>query len=489
VQGLRLIETHVSWILLTGTWAYKLKRPVAYGFIDLRDARARELCCREEVRLNRRFSSGLYEGVVPVVDSPTGLRVSGEGEALEYAVRMRQFDPEQGLDKLLLREQAGTEELEAFGRSLSGIHAGLPVVGELLSWGTPQSVGEQVNRNIDEVFALLTGEDERARLGELGPRLRDRFTRSAASLRARRDAGRVRECHGDLHARNVVRWQGALTAFDCLEFEPAFRWIDVAEEIAFLRVDLQARGHAHHAHAFLQGWLEDSGDADACRVLDLYGAHRALVRVKVSLLTPSERPLAPRYLQAAESALAPRPVRLVLMCGLSGSGKTRIAHELAPLLDAVHLRSDVERKRMAGLGAGATSGSGVGTDLYSARRTGAVYDVLRDLAGQVLDGGMSVIIDASFMRREHRDAFAQLARSRGCKADIVHCTAPAQVLRRRVAERHAAGEDASEADLRVLEWQQAHFEAPTAGEGGWMDAVTTESSGILARRIAQQLRA
>jgi predicted kinase len=270
---------------------------------------------------------------------------------------------------------------------------------------------------------------------------------------------------------------GRLLAFDCMEYSDEFRWIDVADEIAFLLADLKALKHAAHAQAFLGGYLAESGDFEACRVLDVFEAHRALVRAKVTALGWADRArsrdaglgLARSQFQAyvgeAQAALAPKRPPLVLMGGFSGSGKTWIATRLAPLLGAIHVRSDVERKRLAGLSETARTGSPVAQGLYGPEASARVYEHLARCAEHALEGGRPVIVDAAFGKREQRARFRALAARLGVAVFLLHCRASPEVTHQRLARRHALGADASEADSAVLRWQEAHAEPVGANEG------------------------
>jgi predicted kinase len=271
-----------------------------------------------------------------------------------------------------------------------------------------------------------------------------------------------------------------------MEFEPAFRWIDVADEIAFLLADLEAQGYPRHAQAFLAGYLAASGDYQACRLLPVYRAHRALVRAKVMALsrgvaqaTDSEdvgRTRHRAYLDCASRALARRRPALVLMSGLSGSGKTWLAERLAPVLGAVHLRSDVERKRLAGTGERSPSGAAVGEGIYSRGFTKRVYEQLSAAAEDILAGGYTAIVDATFARRDDRGVFRKLARRVGVTACLIHCRAPNELLVERILERHLLGTDASEADVSVLDWQKEHWE-PVGADEQWA-VISAETAGV-----------
>ena len=294
-------------------------------------------------------------------------------------------------------------------------------------------------------------------------------------MNARLQAGRVRECHGDLHCRNVVRLGTRLVAFDCIEFDPELRWIDVADEIAFLLADLEARGSRRHAHAFFQGYLDRSGDFHACRVLTPYKVHRALVRAKVAALDASNatdvaaferaRNEHRGYVSSAMHTLAsPKPM-LILMVGLSGSGKDLARRRPGAALRRGTSRSDLERKRLSGLAEQARSASAIAEGLYSPEVSARVYDHLAHCVADVLGGGYTAIVDAAFLRREQRARFREFAAELDVELHVFHCHAPAELLRTRVRERAVRGTDASEADLSVLTWQQAHQDPLHSDEG------------------------
>lgn len=475
VRGIRLFETHMSWVVLTGDFAYKVKRPVNYPFVDQRSAARRAFLCAEEVRLNRRFAPQLYLGVSAIGMADGHLRVDGGGLAVEHAVRMRQFDREQELDRLIENDAVPPTELEAFGRELAALHARLPQVGAG-SWGGFDSVARQLRTNLAECLQLATSLGTAAALDTIAAPFEARLCALEPFIAARR-AQRVLECHGDLHARNVVRWQGRLVAFDCLEFEPALRWIDVADEVAFLWMDLHARRRPDLALAFVRGYVDQSGDFELLRALRLYAVHRALVRAKVAALE-GDVTQHQAYLACAHEQLVRGRPRLVLMSGLSGSGKTWLARQLAPLLDALPLRSDVERKRLAGLAPDADSHSPTGAGLYAADASDRAYEHLARCADAALSGGQSVIVDATFTLRAERARFAELARRLGGELTLVRCDAPLPVLQARITRRQHA-RDASEADLDVLAWQLAHAEPVAADEGlRVIDADTTRADVV-----------
>ena len=491
VERVQLIETPISWVLLTGPYAYKLKRPVALEYVDQRDAQRRAALCAEELRLNRRFAPQLYLGVRAIRRIAGGLRVDGEtagdGEVIEHAVCMRQFDRREELDRLVAAGAVESEELAAFGRELAAMHAGLAPVAAGEPWGSVESVRTLVLANLEQCVRAAGALGTAAQVAALRAPLERQLAAATVVLGARRAAGRIRECHGDLHMRNIVRDGGRLLAFDCVEFEPAFRWIDVADDIAFLVADLEAQDVPRLAHAFLQAWLESCGDWQACRLLPLYQAHRALVRAKVAALsssadaaaTTAPRRAHARYLAHAAGVLRPQRPAVLLMCGLSGSGKTWLATRLASELAAVHLRSDIERKRAAGLAPLAASDSGVGRALYAPEATAALYRRLLAHTADIIAGGRGVVVDATFLRAAERHAWREQAAAAGSPFRVIHCSAPPDLLRRRITQRHAAASDASEADLQVLAWQRRQLEPFAAAERATLIEADTSRADAL----------
>jgi uncharacterized protein len=475
VERVELIETHISWVLLAGDYAYKLKKPVDLGFLDFRSLEARRFYCREELRLNRRTAPQVYLDVVPITGSEADPRMGGDGVAIEYAVRMKRFAQETLLSRMAQDGRLGVEHIDALARGIAAFHSRVARADAGRPFGSAGEVLAPALQNFEQIESLI-GAD--ADVPEL-ERLRDWTSREHARLRAtfeaRKAGGFVRECHGDLHLGNIALIDGEPTAFDGIEFSEALRWIDVVNEISFLVMDLIDRKLPRLAWRFLNGYLEVTGDYAGLPLLRFYLVYRALVRAKVACIRDHQPGLDARahtsagreyleYLRLAQ-ALAERPARaLVVMHGVAGSGKTTVAQELLETWGAVRLRSDVERKRMQGLGAGARTGSALGEGIYSPELTAQTYARLSALARTVLAAGYPVVVDAAFPTRAQRGAFAETAREAGVPFAIAACEAPEAVLRDRVAVRHRAARDASEADLEVLAHQLASREALTSAE-------------------------
>jgi aminoglycoside phosphotransferase family enzyme/predicted kinase len=451
-----LIETHISWVLLAGDYAYKLKKPVRLPFLDFGTLEARRHFCAEELRLNRRTAAALYLEVVPVVQSARGPRVGGGGEAIEYAVKMRRFSPEALADAMARRGALGPAQADEIAAALARFHADAPCADRASPYGTAADVAAQAVANFDQIGALVPAPDAplAARLARLRAWTGGEAARLAAAFAARRAGGFVRECHGDLHLANIAFVGGRALPFDCIEFDPGLRWIDVMSEMAFLFMDLRAHGLAGLAWRALNGWLEASGDYEGVEVLRFYAVYRAMVRAKVACIR-GERGAFDEYVALAEELAGDARAALVVMHGVSGSGKTTVSRSLAERLGAVRLRSDVERKRLAGISPGARAAAPPGEGIYGAGMTGRTYGRLARLAALALEAGVPAIVDAATLRRAERDALRRLAERRGAPCVIAACEAPEAVLRARVAARAAQGRDASDAGPAVLERQLA----------------------------------
>lgn len=457
------LETHISHILLTGEYAYKIKKPLNLGFLDFSSLDKRLFACEEEVRLNRRLAPEIYLDVVPLTGSPDEPRINGAGMAFEYAVKMRQFPPDATLDQLDAQGRLTVQQVESIARTAADFHLHHCAHAEPDSpWGEPKKIWHPVLQNFQQIAPLLSDPAERQQLADLQSWSEAEHARLTPLMRARKRNGFVRECHGDLHLGNLAWVDEALLVFDCLEFNPELRWIDIQSEAAFCFMDLLQHGHADWAWLFLNIWLEHTGDHGGLPLLRYYAVYRALVRVKVALLRCSQTTGAAHesahaeartILQLAATLAQVPPLRLDITHGLSGSGKTTVTQTLMQAPGAIRLRSDVERKRLAGLDALAHSDSEVGGQLYAADATRRTYHHLAHLAGEVLDAGWPVIVDATFTARWQRDLLRALAQSRAVAFHILDFQVPVAVLRERILKRAQAGGDASEANLAVLQHQ------------------------------------
>ncbi|MGE5153939.1 MAG: AAA family ATPase [Bdellovibrio bacteriovorus] len=469
------IETHISHVLLAGDYAYKLKKPLDLGFVDFSTPERRRFCCEEELRLNRRLAPDLYLDVVPVTGSPGSPRMgagpTADGPVLEYAVRMVRFPQAALLNRCVLEPGL----VEGLAVRVASFHSAIPVAPPESPFGTPNAVLAPMIENLRQVRARAEQADNRQRIDRLEDWTRRRWAELTPILEARREEGRVRECHGDMHRGNIALVGGEPVIFDALEFNPALRWIDTASELAFLIMDLEEAGELIPARNLLNRYLELGGDYGALQVLDFYKVYRALVRAKVLAIrlgqpdqsaaeASATREECARYLVLAESYTRGRRSRLLVACGLSGSGKSRLGRRLREALPIIHLRSDVERKRLFGLAADARTTGALGSGIYFPQATEWTYQRLYRLADLLLASHYDVLVDATFLRRTRRGLFRRLAQIREAGFAMLVLDAPIEILRRRVVRRLAQGCDASEASLAVLEHQRQACECLDQGE-------------------------
>jgi hypothetical protein len=474
VRDLRLVETHISWVFLTGDYAYKVKKPLDLGFLDFSTLAKREHCCREELRLNRRLAPGVYLDVATITGSPGAPVLGGAGTPVEYAVRMRQFDEAGLLDRRIAAGALPPERIDHIAGIVADFHGRIERAPEDSGFGTPERAHFPVAENFHQTLPLVPDPGMQARLLRLREQSEAAYARLAPVMAERRRQGFIRECHGDMHLGNMTEVEGEVAIFDGIEFNPNLRWIDVMSEVAFLCMDLDHRGRPDYAWRFLNGYLAHTGDYAGLALLRYYQAYRAMVRAKVTAIrlaqpglseaeVASARAAFEGYLAQAEGyASAGRPF-LAITHGPSGSGKTWLAQGLGERLGAVLVRSDVERKRLAGLGAQARSGSGLDSGLYTEAMSRATYQRLGQVAGAALRAGLPVIVDAAFLRREQRDPLRAMAAELGVPFLVLGLRASAERLYRRVAERERAGLDASEAGVAVLRRQMESL-TPLAAE-------------------------
>ncbi len=493
------LETHISHVLLAGDYAYKIKKPLNLGFLDFSTLERRRHFCEEELRLNRRTAPELYLEVVPIGGTPEAPRLGDAAAPIEYAVRMRRFPEAARLDHLLDRGELTPATVDAVARQLAAFHAELPAVGKGSEFGDPAKVRAPVVENFRQIAALPHPAVAAPLLAQLRDWSEQTWQRLSPLLAARKRDGFVRECHGDAHLGNMVLLDGEVVLFDCIEFNPSLRWIDVISEAAFPAMDLASRGHPPLAARFLDGYLAATGDYAGAALLPYYLCYRAMVRAKVAAIRLAQSGLeaAERSVLEAEFgghvALAtrytqPARPRLLITHGVSGSGKSSGCQPLLESLPALRVRSDLERKRLFGLAPGAPSHSDLAAGIYSEEASARTYARLLELTRGLIDAGLSVIVDATFLQREQRRPFVEFAAAHGTPFAILDFDAPPSVLRARIEARSREGRDPSEADLAVLERQLATREPLDARELSHtitMDTRTTEGLGRLAEALAR----
>lgn len=470
-----VIETHISWVILTGPYAYKIKKPLDLGFLNFSTLEKRRYYCKEELRLNRRLAPQLYIGVVAITGSPAEPALNGAGTPIEYAVKMVRFPQEAQLDHVMARGGLQPVHVDSLAQLIAGFHQRIAIAGQDTPYGSPANVYQPVEENFLHIRPHLTEPAGIEQLERLHTWSETESPRLLPFLQQRKADGFIRECHGDMHLSNMALLDDQITIFDCLEFNENLRWIDVMSEVAFLMMDLDSRSAGTLGWRFLNAYLAAGGDYQGLRLLHYYLVYRALVRAKVACirlgqasLSEEERRTAhlqyQRYAGLAESYTHPRATPLIITHGPSGSGKTTHTQLLLETLGAIRVRSDVERKRLFGLHPEAHTVSGIDTGLYTADTSHRTYQHLANLARTVIESGYPAIIDAAFLKRAQRDMFHDLAAHLDVPFVILNYQTPEAVLRARITQRGQDGHDASEADISVLKNQLATFEPLTPEE-------------------------
>lgn len=497
VAAIELIETHISWVILTGQFAYKIKKPLNLGFLDFSSLERRRRYCHEELRLNRRLAPQLYLDVVAIGGTPTAPTCGGAPPTIEYAVKMRQFPQEAQLDRLLARQALQAAHIDQIAGMMAAFHQRIARADTDSRHGSPANIQQPVMENFALMRKLITEPRDLDALGRLERWSTEAFSALTEALEERRRGGFVRECHGDMHLRNLALIDGDIVAFDCIEFNENLRWIDVMSELAFLIMDLEVRDQRPLARRLLDAYLQLTGDYGGLRVLRFYQVYRAMVRAKVAAIRLAQADLdAPAralgtdecrsYLALAAACSGTAQPRLIITHGLSGSGKTTITQNLLEATDAIRLRSDIERKRLFGRTATTRSDAGIDAGIYDADATERTYQHLASTARDILSAGCTVIVDAAFLQRSRREAFRRLAGQLGVPFAIIALHADPATLQARIVQRQQAGADASDADLAVLARQCQTVEAIAAQERGHtlvVDAQRAVDADALARQL------
>ena len=492
VKYIRLIETHISWVILTGDYAYKIKKPVNFGFLDFSTLEKRHFYCQEELRLNRRFAPEIYLELVEIRGSQDAPRLQGSGEIIEYAIKMLEFPQQCLLSSYAAKDDLNPELIDDIAATVSEAHANSDRADLANDFGTATVAAQWSAENMDQIGNAIPREflpDTYFRL----ERWYQENNALLANIDKRKREGFVRECHGDLHLGNMALIGGRVTFFDCIEFNPELRWIDTISEAAFVAMDLNARGFSGYCWRFLNRYLESSADYAGIKLLRYYFIYRALVRAKVEALRVDQEACDTQTYQAhIKSALdyielagrwsTSHRAGLIIMHGLSGSGKSTIAAQLVEKLGAIQIRSDVIRKGLFDFKADEQTGSALAEGIYNDEATELTYRRMREIAATIIDADFTVIVDATFLLESQRRALLELEIEPMCNKIIIQCEVPTAELRKRIVERES---DPSEANLEVLEQQLRSQQSISEAETKLARIVTVGSDGISTAQVQQ----
>ena len=461
VDSFQLIETHISWVILTGPYAYKIKKPQNFGFLDFSTLEQRKHFCGEEVRLNQRLAPELYLDVLPISGSEDSPLLGDNSGVIEYAIKMVQFPQENLLDHVLKREQLTSEHIDEIALTVAKFHQQTDLAAPETEFGQPQQVMEPVQQNFDQIRPFLNDKNDIQQLDQIEAWAKDSFTLLEPALNARKEQDEIRACHGDLHLGNITLIDEKITLFDCIEFNDSFRWIDVISEVAFFAMDLEDRGLQSYSNRFINGYLEHTGDYEGLKILNFYKSYRALVRAKVALFNLYQPDISEEkrteiftqyrsYTALAEAYMAIPNRYILLMHGYSGTGKTTVSTKVIEQLGVIRLRSDVERKRIFSANEGSDA---LNEGMYSHSASDKTFAHLAASAETILQSGMPVLVDATFLQAGYRALFQQLAEEQAVPLQIIHCSLDDTATKERITERVAAAKDSSDATVEIYEAQ------------------------------------
>ncbi len=469
VENIRLIETHISWVILTGHYVYKIKKPVNLSFLDFSTLAKRHFYCYQELIINKRLAADYYLAVVPIYGSYASPRFVGDGEVLDYAVKMKQFPQAAQLDRLLERGCLTEKHIDSLAQKLASFHNVVSRSSDRDQFGSPSHVHQPVLNCYQEMLARIDHKETLERIESLRRWSNNEFEKKIDVFKLRKKQGFVRECHGDLHLKNIAIDGNELVIFDAIEFSEDLRWSDVICEIAFLIMDLDEREQQFYSRRFLNRYLEITGDYSGLQVFRYYLVYRAMVRAMVSCIRISqenmqedekefERQEFMAYLSLAEFYTEINRPYLFIMHGLSGSGKTTVSQKLIEATPVIRLRSDIERKRLFNIAEKFRSDVDTQKIIYSDKANKKTYEKLRIISEDLIQSGFSVVVDATFQKNKLREPFRKLAQTLSVSFVIIHCEASIITLKQRVVLRVRANNNASDADLGVLEKQIQAFE-------------------------------
>jgi hypothetical protein len=482
VEVITTIETHISVVFLTGEYAYKLKKPVDFGFLDFTSLASRKHFCEQELRLNRRTAPQLYLQVVPIylgdrqtVTFNPDCAAQQPANALDYLVKMRQFEPSWVLGRYLQEHNLSSHQQWQLAEQIARLHLNAQTVPEASLLGKPETVLQPMLDNFPTLFDNCQSQ-YKSHLQKLLDWTWSQYSALKPQLIERRRNGYVRECHGDLHLDNITLMDDCPTLFDGIEFNEAFRWIDVISDLAFLLIDLEFRQKTTLKRRILNHYLALTADYEAFHLLNFYSVYRSLVRAKISALRVGQldpktlacqhyRKITLEYIEQAQNLAFSQPAcQLILMQGVSGSGKSHCAWELLQLVEGIVISSDVERKRLYGISAHTRVTAAEKARLYSAEMNQKTYQTLLELSERLLKQGQTVIVDATFLQAAHRSPFWKLAQQLRVQAGLIYIQSDPVTATQAIQQRQQRNDNPSDADETVMREQLKRIEPPLPHE-------------------------
>ena len=462
-RTVEMVETHISFIFFAGDFVYKVKKPVNYGFLDFTTLEKRRYFCQREVELNRRICPDVYLGVEEIRQQAGRYTIGGPGQTVEYAVKMRRLSPDSSLERLLKEGRVSLQDIERIAARIARFHRKAETGPRITGYGDLETVRENVKENFAQTEEFVGRALSRETYDDLAAYSQAFMEVRKDVFRARAEEGRVRDCHGDLHVAQIFleapledgAWDG-ISILDCIEFNDRFRCSDVAEDIAFLAMDLDFNGRLDLSRAFVEAYTRESGDEGIFDLLDFFKAYRAYVRGKIACFRAEDSHLpegaradaletARAYFKLAHFyvPILPKPA-VILVCGVTGTGKSTLAAQLATRWSMLRISSDLVRKNLAGIGPDVHRYESFMEGIYSPQFSALTYGAMLFEARRQLLKGNSVILDGTFRRSEERARAVALAEELHGEVWIVECRLSEEQARERLERRMARGDSVSD---------------------------------------------
>ncbi len=491
-RSVETIETHISWVFLTDRFAYKLKKPVRFDFLDFSTSKLRHQACEHEVELNRRLAPGVYRGVVPIVRTASGdLAVDGRGTPVDWLVKMKRLPANAALDVLIREGNLNASAIIQLAKTLAAFYEDLPPV-MLKVEDYRSNIEQHVLANRAELAASAHHLDT--------PKIRRIHAAQLRVLRLMPDLlddrvrnGRIVEGHGDLRPEHIY-FAPSPIVIDCIEFNREFRTLDVIDELAFLAMECDLLGAAKITEPIFEQYMEQSGDVPPHSLLAFYRIYRACVRAKVSALRAEQLTgesrgqqlaLAGKYLALADQySRSLGPPLLIVVRGLPGTGKSTIAQQISEQLELDLLQTDAVRQTVFGP---KSERSEFNEGRYRPEKRTRVYETMHAQAEQILGSGMSVVLDGTYSSVALRQDAERLAKRQQAECLVVHCQCPKELALQRIQSRMQAGGSLSDARPEFFE-RQLLAEEPDSSDQQSLKVDTSGSSAEQIRRVFVAMR-
>ncbi len=450
-----VIETHISYVILTGTYVYKIKKPLNLEFLNFSTLAKRLFYCQEEIRLNKKMAPDIYLEVVKITGDYHNPKINGYGKTIEYAVKMREFSQDAIFTRLLDKQQLTLDMIRQTAQRIALFHESAPLALADNPYGTYTQVHKPVEQNFNQIRTFLSASQDIEELAKVSTWADQEHQRWLSLFKERKQNNFIRECHGNIHLGNIALVNGEPIIFDCIEFNDSLRWTDTMADLAFLAMDLEDKGQLAFANQVVSDYLQATRDYSGLRIFPYYKSYRAVVRAKIALYqriqqknSAAQQVSWQQYQNCMRLAMhycASKKNALIITHGLPGSGKTTVAEYLVQHASFIHLSSDITRKQLTGLDLTSKNNLAIYEGIYRTEISEQVYQHMHDTAELILQAGYSVIVDATFIKRHHRDIYRKLAATQGVAFKILHMYAEEAIIFSRLHKRQQQPQQISEA--------------------------------------------